>query len=55
MAVEKIENGLILVRKGFAELRAEDLAQTDAQDAMNAVLYKLDQRVSDIRKVFYGD
>lgn len=52
MAVEKIEGGLIQIRKGFAELEAEDLPQTDATDAMNRALYKLEQAFSDIRKVF---
>ena len=55
MAVEKIEGGLIQVRKGFAELEAEDLGQTDAVDAMNRALYKLEQKFSDVRKVFYGE
>lgn len=55
MSVEKIENGMIQVRKGFSELRSTDVEQMEALDAMNAALYKLDQRVCDIRKVFCGD
>jgi len=52
MSIEKIEGGLIQVRKGFADLEAEDLDQTDALDAMNTALYKLEQKFSDIRNVF---
>ena len=46
---------MILVRKGFSDLRASDVDQMDVLDAMNTALYKLDQRVSDVRKVFYRD
>lgn len=55
MSIEKLEGGLIQVRKRFAELEAEDLDQTDALDAMNTALYKLEQKFSDVRKVFLGD
>ena len=55
MAVEKIEGAMILARKGFSELRAENVDQMGVLDAMNTELYKLDQRVSDVRKVFYRD
>lgn len=55
MSVEKIEGGVIQIRKGFSELRASNAEQMDALEAMNTALYKLDQRVSDIRKVFYGE
>lgn len=55
MSVEKIENGAILVRQGFSELRASNVDQLEALDAMNVAMYKLDQNISDIRKVFYGD
>ena len=55
MAVEKIESAMILLRKGFNELRSSDIDQMDALDAMNTALYKLDQRVSDVRKAFYKE
>lgn len=55
MAVEKIENGMIIVRKGFSELRANDVDEMDVLEAMNTALYKIDQKVSDVRKLFYGD
>jgi len=55
MAVEKIEGAMILLRRGFSELRASDVDQMDTLDAMNTALYKLDQRVSDLRKVFYKE
>jgi len=55
MAVDKIENAVIQLRKGFSELRASNVEEMEALDDMNTVLYKLDQRVTDIRKVFYGD
>lgn len=52
MSVEKIEGSLIQVRKDFSELEAEDLDQTDALDAMNTALYKLEQKFSDVKNVF---
>lgn len=52
MALDKIDGGIIQVRKGFSELRADNVDQMEALDDMNTALYKLDQRVSDIRKVF---
>ena len=52
MHVEVIESGLTEVRKGFAELRAENIEQMDALDGMNTALYKLDQTVADIKNVF---
>lgn len=55
MTVDKIEGGIIQVRKGFAELQPEDLDQTDALDSMNRALFKLEQKFSDVRKVFLGD
>ena len=55
MSVEKIEGGLIQVRKGFSELRPSNADQMDVLDCMNTALYKLEQKVSDIRKVFYGE
>lgn len=55
MAVEKMEGGLIQFRKGFSALRAENVEQMEALDFMNTELYKIDQKMSDVRKVFYGD
>ena len=52
MSVEKIENGMILVRKGFSELRANNTEQMDAIEGFNTAMYKLEQRVSDINEVF---
>lgn len=52
MSVEIIEGGLIQVRKGFSELQSSDLDQMDALDAMNTALYKLEQKFSDVRKVY---
>ena len=52
MHVEVIEGGLTEIRKGFAELRAENIEQMDALDGMNTALYKLDQKVADIKNVF---
>lgn len=55
MSVEKMEGGLIQVRKGFSELRADDIDQMDALEGMNTAMYKLEQTFSDIKKVFYGE
>lgn len=52
MSIEKIENGMILVRKGFSELRAKNVKQMDAVEGFNTAMYKLEQRVSDINEVF---
>ena len=52
MSVEKIENGMILVRKGFSKLRAKNTEQMDALEGFNTAMYKLEQRVSDINEVF---
>jgi len=53
MAVEKIDSGVIQVRKGFSELRATNVDQMEALNDMNTKLYKLEQSVVDIKKVFY--
>lgn len=55
MAIEKIEGGMIQVRKDFSELRAKNVEQMETLDDTNTALYKLDQRVSDLKKIFYGD
>lgn len=52
MSVEKIEGGMIQLRKGFSEPRATGVEQTEVLDNTNTAMYKLEQRVSDIRKVF---
>lgn len=55
MTVEKIEGGMIQVRKGFSELRADNMPQTEALEGMNTALYRLEMKMSDIRKTFKGD
>ena len=52
MNVEVIEDGLTESRKGIAELRAAKLEQVEVLDGRHKGLYKLDQKVADIKNVF---
>ena len=53
MTVEKIEGGMIQIRKDFRELRSDNVDETEVMFEFNAAMYKLEQRFSNLRKVFY--
>ena len=52
MAIEKLENSMILLRSAFSDLRADNMEMTEALEGMNVAIYKLEQKVSDVRKAF---
>lgn len=52
MSIEKIDGGLIQIRKGFSELRSSDVIQMEVLDMFNTDLYKLEQRYADIKDAF---
>ncbi len=52
MCLDKIDGGLIEMRKGFSELRVVNVEQSEELGDMNTALYKLEQALSDVRKVF---
>lgn len=55
MAVEKIEGSVIEARKAFAELRSQNSEQIEIMFGLNTALYKLDQKISDAKKIFKGE
>ena len=52
VAIEKIEGSIIEARKAFAELRFQNIEQMEIMSGLNTALYKLDQKISDAKKIF---
>lgn len=52
MAVEKLDGGIIQLRAGFSDLRADNMGQTEALEGMNVALYKLERVFSVVKKEF---
>ena len=52
MSIEKIDGGLIQIRKGFSELRSADVVQMEVLDMFNTDLYKLEERFADVKDAF---
>lgn len=55
MSVDKIENGIIQVRKAFSRLRTINVDDVEVLFEFNNALYRLERKFSKVRKVFYGD